>query len=625
MPIRSARFPLLNPLRFTPANDGLPAKYNTWPADRGFFRDQIKAYQPKNGYVQKFTNLDRITVYFDSLAPEARISLLDDKGVELFYFDLTPAIALAGNTVNIGGTDYVYNTFSLQLKIEDMYVFGSTFQKHLYFVVEEIYGVTGDDDSVYHVSEPMLVRNGSWKGTMLIEATQTVNEFDVLFEQVTPTFNYRIECDVTDDPAPGFDDTVFEDQQAQVRNLQSIPYRLWYLVLKGVPKYMIDKVNRAISLKQFAIDGTRYSKDVSAKFSIDSSDSDPLKSAQVQLREYDLSRLGEYKPLAFLELVTIPGSLGGPYTFPFAINRLAVLGINSAVISFPTIIEDATELDDFIDYLNGDFKTSKGLGGTFSINASNVLGYMPVTGEDDLVAGADSYAWSSYLAFEMTNTGFGGNYDFQFQGDNYGSIGRIIVDFGDGLVRNYSALGVLETVSHFWGGGAGAKHTLRIFHAGSGSTSMNSVGKLFFYSTTSALVTEIKALAHTVAPDLLNTFIMNDQDLSGGVVDASFLEVAKGTLSWVSFQNSGITGINIFSTSGWSAITTFLINLNQLTTGANGVNLIASRIAANWLLGLTGGTIMMMQSPAASVTSTSGLTRFGALTGVFGWTVSYDP
>src|SRR5688572_22339211 len=109
---KAERFPILNPIRFIKANDTLAAGINNWPTDRGWFHEHRRTWQYGNTYQQKYQYTDAIDIYFDTLATDALLHVYDDQGDEVASVMIfSGSVAVPGNTVNVGGVDYPFNSF----------------------------------------------------------------------------------------------------------------------------------------------------------------------------------------------------------------------------------------------------------------------------------------------------------------------------------------------------------------------------------------------------------------------------------------------------------------------------------------------------------------------------------
>ena len=630
---KATRIPPLNPVRFTPANDILPAEYNTNPFDRGFFYQSIREYQNdlNMDYQQKFTNTDRIVVYFDTLAPAALITVLDSNGnpVPGAVLNLpTPSYVLPGNTYTLPGTtdELQYNTFMTSTRATDIGIDDGIY----YLLMEMIYVTEGDSDSVYYISESIFIRSTGWPGTMLVEATNTTNDYDVLFEQLFPVFKSRVECDITN-YAPFFHDTVFEDMSYELRKLQSVPYRNFTWIVggaAGVADYMIDKMNRYASCDTLRIDGTQYVKEISATYSMNTTANYPFKASSILLREFDHDGGWIYGGGGFTLLVEFELQ-GGSIIFPLAINRIGMHdGVATPTYNVPTVIADSAALTAYLATLNGTFSDDNDLGGTFTLTADGFgIGYQNGVNENyNGITGM--YSWSSFIDLTLSTTGASPHqyYEFYFAGGPSARQGACIVDWGQGTVTNYTSnyYGALYTAGINYPGSVAANYNLRIFHAGVAPGPHTGIQQLKF-SFVSPLAT-ITAIGASKAPTGLIRWEMDGQNLSGGNVDASFLKYCSTTLQFLIFASCQITAFYplLFNYAGVHFTSLYLGGISVYNNALNvtQINSIVSFFELNCTYG-AGGLFWLNETPAAAPTG-SDLAFLNTLVSAYAWIVLHD-
>jgi hypothetical protein len=633
--VKSERIPPLNPVKFIPSADSLALGSNTFPFDQGFFKEQIRNYQTEVDYQQKWNYNDRIVIYLDTLAPAIIIHIYNDSGKNLTSTIVaSPSYVLAGNVYTRGFTDYQYNTFLASFKpsLLAAYMFpsGAT-SGFFYFVIEAVYVSAGDADSVYYTSEPQFIRKYGFPDTMLVKATNTLNNYDVLFEQLSPVFQYRVEADVTNF-APFFKDTVFEDQQYEVRKLQSVPYRNFTFIIgdyQGVPPYAIDKINRALSCDSFKIDGVRYVKEISNNtYNMKTADSYPMAAATMLLREYDHDAGWNFPTGEFVQLLALP-NIAGVIQYPFGFTHVNMHG--TAIVNYTqsTVIEDAGGLATFLTLINGAFAAANDLEGSYSVIGTS-FGY--TCGPDEsFAASTQNYAFSPYLAFDVETTGIAGTFDWTFKGPGIGgSAGICVVDFGDGTpnVTTFIAAGsTTRTVSHSYAGATGTHYTMRIFHAGPSLSAFTAITYLSFSAFYNAIIKEViptATLPGVAAPGRLGIFGINYQDLSGSTVDLTWLDGCAPYLTYMTMASNKMTGCIIFpGPIPFPNLATVLFQLNNLSV--IWVSDIAYAFYHDAFAGLIFGGIFYIdgQTPAAPPAG-AGLAALNALVSIYAWTVLHD-
>lgn len=88
--------------------------------------------------------------------------------------------------------------------------------------------------------------------------------------------------------APGAKDTIYEDQLLNETMLNSVPFRVWELVIGGVggvPPWFIDKVSRILGCSTVKIDGRLFTKNEGASFEPVELEGYPMAGWAIELRE----------------------------------------------------------------------------------------------------------------------------------------------------------------------------------------------------------------------------------------------------------------------------------------------------------------------------------------------------
>lgn len=124
------------------------------------------------------------------------------------------------------------------------------------------------DPEVVLLSEPFDVQT-SWPGTLLFKYKNSENNFSIIFDTGLE-FSLRVEGDIKDF-SPASNDVIYNDQKVNSTLLMSVPFRTWKLFVgkeAGLPDWIIDKINRAMSCDQKQINGAYYERVEGAKWEI---------------------------------------------------------------------------------------------------------------------------------------------------------------------------------------------------------------------------------------------------------------------------------------------------------------------------------------------------------------------
>lgn len=244
------KIPYLNPLRFH-------------RNDKEFACQMIPAHEVATKYMQKFKGTDKLMF---------QVQLLKDKyvGIQYAVLDqfLNEIITYPGELIllNLAG----YDRWST--RETDNILTG--LQEGVYFIELRITIITeGGNEQVKFISEPIerLADDDTADGTILLEYGHDGNEFDVVFQTgvVEKFFRIRVEGGVNSDGfQPGSKDSYYVDQIHDVVMLDSVPFNVYKFTFgsgRGIPNWMIDKINRILSLSYVEIDGRRFVKNDGAK------------------------------------------------------------------------------------------------------------------------------------------------------------------------------------------------------------------------------------------------------------------------------------------------------------------------------------------------------------------------
>jgi hypothetical protein len=120
------------------------------------------------------------------------------------------------------------------------------------------------------ISEGIHVK-ANWPMTRLIEYKHNRNKQSTIFtEGYDPAI--RVECWI-DNFSPEAKFSTAEDQPADLEIIDGIPFRKHKLNIgtgHGIPDWMIDKISRVLLLSDTKIDGIGYTRNVDAKFEVQS-------------------------------------------------------------------------------------------------------------------------------------------------------------------------------------------------------------------------------------------------------------------------------------------------------------------------------------------------------------------
>lgn len=520
-------FPPLQDFRFVPYNRPKGAAYNYYSFDNALLKDQVRPTQIKQQYAQKVQYTDLKTLYILSTADSIEVKIFNDKGVEVndigFYEH---------------GTQYSYQTdtgevVDMFIRIAPFSFLPITYPEGFYYI--KVKANYSDSDHEEFISEPIWVRN-KHKDTILVKYRNDTNDYDVLFElqlQIPLVFSLRLPSDFMT-LTPSGEDVVFSDQDENLRKLYGNPFRIFNLTIgggrtgKGIPEYLVDKINRLLRCDRILIEGKRYTKHEGAELDQQNALTAPLQYLTVKLREYFNDAAGSF---AFkdVKLLTRPGVF--PWAYP---TFLMYDGIHTYSDS-PRIFEDGDDEDDFLTYLQNTVAPQYGMQGTFAWR-----------GDDLYYTNAEDEAWQSVnnpvyknpavITHYIPSVGTSINRDFTFKFID----GDIVMDWGDGNIGRYhSFFGLEPTVTHTYTT-SGSK-TIRMF-------TDNNVSSFKCIQQFGGSRSRISSITGSM-PINLRTLILVAHGFGANPVDLSFLHPCKRVITTLTMSFSGIAGI----TPGWAS------------------------------------------------------------------------
>ena len=252
--------PFLNPVRF---HDLVSGK---------FAIDMIPDFFVRRGYCQKFTTSDVLYLQFHFTQ-----KLSDFK----FY-----VMTNAGEIIDTIHTTQITNiTFSSLYSYEMKYTFTQTGTFILRADIKY-----GTQNAVAY-SEPIKVAQ-SFKNTISVFFNHDENDFDVLFlSQNCVGFTFRVEGGLLPTNfTPSGKYEIYKDLDYKSKQLNAYVFnieRYTFGPSTGIPNYIVDKLNRMLSLATFRINDVDYVRADGAKWERSGVDSYPLAGWTIDLIRRD--------------------------------------------------------------------------------------------------------------------------------------------------------------------------------------------------------------------------------------------------------------------------------------------------------------------------------------------------
>lgn len=262
----------LNPIKFHKLDNIQPANYLSRFMDDWAFRRTIQPWQEKVCFYQLWSNYDSVNLQYTSNIGPIVLKLYDEVG--------SLKSTQAFNDVM---QDELQPTFYIRQIAFSM----SGYDPGRYFFVREIAG-----SPMY--SEPIEIIDVEDSGIYLENQDPTLYLEYSHYEPIqgikwfTP-FEAKIRIPgILQFKQPGAKDNIYEDQLLNMTLINSVPYRIWQLILggnRGVPPWFVDRIARVLSLSNVSIDGRLYTKNEGASFEPSLLDAYPMAGWVIDLRE----------------------------------------------------------------------------------------------------------------------------------------------------------------------------------------------------------------------------------------------------------------------------------------------------------------------------------------------------
>lgn len=307
-------------------------------------------------------------------------------------------------------------------------------------------------------------------------------------------------------------------------------------------------------------------------------------------------------------------------SYPFALSPFSIDNGTDTVAIRQVKIEDSTDLDNYVTYMNSTFLPSTALGGVYS-RVGDTVYYVPGTGEIASIVGTIT-VYNDYMTLDFLSDAILGS----TSGYAYAGVGsRQIIDWGDVAPGVYNTF---ELIDQFSGGIYGSTHTY-----GTGSTSYTA--RIFHNNLITQLALN-EAGTYYPVPSGEVTAIGGDlpTSLSQFVIQAC-AEIASLNSDVLDIDLSmcvNLTGLQVVNCAHVTDFATMFDNSLPLLSfvGLTGNPLAVSAVddlfndfVANvWNGVLASGTINTVSSPAAVPTGTSSTAR--ADLNAASWTVTID-
>lgn len=258
--------PYLNPLNIVRVEPQHIPQYNTYWTDVYFWKNRLDEFQAAApDFYQPWQHNDVVSIQFQNNAGQITVEIKNCEGFTVNSFIMTQ------KQQNVYQPDYFIYEMNAAL---------NTIPSGRYFFVFKV-GVNPISDVL--VSEPILVQE-KHENTVLLQYTNRRMKGKFIFETgIKPSI--RVPSRFRQQ-APGSNDTLYEDQTADMVMIKSIPFRLWRYYIESIPDWFAWIIKNVQGCSDVKYDGLQMVVDDDAKFeSTISQYSDALVNYQITLRE----------------------------------------------------------------------------------------------------------------------------------------------------------------------------------------------------------------------------------------------------------------------------------------------------------------------------------------------------
>lgn len=233
----------LSPVQFVPVGVILPAQYHYKQMNSDFFLNCIQEYSIKKNYFQKWQTNDIIQIQCitNGLGP-VQLDLIDCNGKNYGTFPMSQIVDPAV------GSPYALFQANVTLNL---------LADGLYYLL--LTAGTGGTQAQF-ISEGLKVK-ADWTRTLLYKYKSSINRHETIFSSgFYPTL--RVEGTLTNFK-PSSKYTSYEDEPLDLEIIDGIPTQNFELKIgldQLVPDYMIDKINRILTLDETYVDGFKIAR-----------------------------------------------------------------------------------------------------------------------------------------------------------------------------------------------------------------------------------------------------------------------------------------------------------------------------------------------------------------------------
>jgi hypothetical protein len=239
--------PEANPIHFVPVNPNQSPSYATKFWDTYLFADTLRDFEQQDNFFAPWYRYDLIPLQFTANYEPIQLDLVNCDG----------DVMLTVTANQVRANRYMPGFFLYQAFIDPSSLGDQLFK---------ILVTPGEDVSQQQKSE-WLQLSENIENTVFCEYFNSRFKDDIVYETGIK-FGFRFPGFLTE-AAPGSESQLYKDQVLNQTQLSNKPFPNWKLFAgegRGIPPWMINKINRAFSVNNVALDGRLFARPDGAKW-----------------------------------------------------------------------------------------------------------------------------------------------------------------------------------------------------------------------------------------------------------------------------------------------------------------------------------------------------------------------
>jgi hypothetical protein len=356
----------MNPIWFVPSGVNQSPLHHYSHIGKDLFKYRTPPDSTTIDYRHPIQWDDIITIQFEENNNGTPVLTVHDEIGNTVYTVPSPtSAAVSGNLAPDGSQFYTYQWV---FRLSD---FSVEEQNYSFKIVSSYSSPTS------FVSEPYSAKEDH-PNTLYFRYHNSINDHDTLFQynNFDPLFAFRVYGKI-DELQPDTDATAFDEQEKDLEQLNSSPFRTHRLFVggdNGVPDWVLEKLNWIWACDETSVDGILFVKEPESKWEIKRLENYFCYGVAASIREKSVMTPYRHTD-STIALFTVS-------TYPVFIQRLVITqGVGNVTLVWNQAFYSSSDFNSLVTTLNNTTGPFYGLGGTFAFG-SGVLSYTQGSGEN---------------------------------------------------------------------------------------------------------------------------------------------------------------------------------------------------------------------------------------------------